>query len=140
MWNWKIEASAETKADPKSIWNCWKDVPSWPKWDHELEWSLIEGPFARGTKGKLKPKGWPETPFCITLVERDSYQDETILLLTKVVFTHQLQSLTENKTKITHRAEVKGFLAPILRLTLGRKLKKGLPIAVPALARRAENE
>src|SRR5437867_2928223 len=114
MWNWSLEASSETKANPEKIWNCWKDVPSWPRWDHELEWSQIEGSFEPGTSGKLKPKGWPVTAFRITSVENDGYQDETILLLTKVVFTHKMQRIAANRTIITHRAEVKGLLAPLL--------------------------
>ena len=57
MFKWSIEASIATSASPKNIWNLWSNVSSWSIWDSDgLEWVKLEGDFAVGTKGTLKPK------------------------------------------------------------------------------------
>ncbi len=50
--------------------------------------------------------------------------------LTKVVFKHEINS----QNQIIHTVTAKGLLAPFLKLTLGRKLKKELKKAMEGLA------
>ena len=134
MWNWTLEASVKTGASEEAIWKLWTDVSSWPEWDHELDWCSIEGPFVVGASGKLKPKGWMVTRFTLTHVEKNrGFADLTRMPLTSVIFRHSYVN-----GKLTHRVEVKGLLAPFLRLTMGKKIEKEMPKAIAALAKKAE--
>lgn len=58
-----------------------------------------------------------------------SFADTTKLPFTTLRFFHEMNGFT-----ITHRAVARGLLAPLLYLTLRRKLKKEMPIALKALA------
>lgn len=139
MWNWIIEASEEATVDPEKIWELWSDVSSWPKWDRDLLWASLEAPFAEGAVGKLKPKGWVVSSFLITKVRSlEGFSDETAMPLTRAIFHHKLTQLDNGKVRITHSAEVRGLLAPLLRLTLGKKLAVGLPEAVKRLIEMAK--
>jgi len=135
MWNWTFEASAEGLARSSNVWKAWTDVSGWPSWDEELDWSSIDGLFSAGTEGKLKPKDWSPLKFKITeVVEGREFKDVTIMPLgTTLEFHHFAENLDNNKCRITHRVSCKGSLAPILRFTLRRKLKKKMPCALKAL-------
>jgi len=139
MFKWVVTAKAKTKANPRDIWNLWVDVPSWPKWDHELEWSFLDGPFKVGSTGKLKPKGWFASKFSLVSVEEGkAHSDRTEMPFTKVIFSHSLTSSENGQVAIVHHVEVSGLLAPLLWLTMRRTIKKGLPQAVSRLAQLAE--
>lgn len=140
MWNWSLEASVETTAKPEAVWKLWTNVEGWPRWDHELEWCRLDGPFKVGNKGKLKPKGWFASDFILTeVMENVGYGDITNVPLTQLIFKHRVVPIGNNRVRITHRVMVKGLLAPLFRLTLGKKLKHGLPKAVKKLADMAES-
>ena len=136
MCEWSVEASAEARATMGEIWELWADVAAWPKWDRELEWANLEGDFRDGATGSLKPKGWPVSKFCITISEKGrSFTCTSKLPFTKMIFIHSVAACGEGRVKITHRARIKGLLAPLLFLTLRRNLKRGLLQAVQTLAR-----
>ncbi len=141
MFKWTITAEVKTKAKPRDIWNLWVDVPSWPKWDHELEWCSLDGSFKVGSTGKLKPKGWFASTFrLISVEEGKSHSDRTEMPFTKVTFHHSLAPCGNGQVSIVHRVEVSGLLAPLLWLTMRRAIKKGLPKAVNKLAQMAESQ
>lgn len=139
MFSWSIEANCQTEAAEDEIWKLWTDVSGWPKWDKGLEWCRLDGPFAIGTKGSLKPAGSPALPFELTdVIPGRSYEDLTCLPFTRLTFTHTLIKLPDGKVQIRHQASCKGLLAPILFLTLRRDLKKGMPQSIRKLAEMAE--
>jgi hypothetical protein len=139
MLKWTVKAEAKAQASCADVWEIWTDVPSWPKWDRELEWSSLDGPFIPGTKGKLKPRGWPTTKFHLSWVEKDkSYSDETQMPLTKVTFSHHVHRVETTTILIQHHVTVCGLLAPLLFFALRPKLLKGLNLAVGTLAQLAE--
>jgi hypothetical protein len=139
MFKWVVTAEVKTKADPRDIWNLWVDVSSWPKWDHELEWSSLDGPFKVGSTGKLKPKGWFASKFSLISVEEGKeHIDRTKMPFTRIIFSHSLMPSENGQVIIVHHVEVSGLLAPFLWLTMRRTIKKGLPQAVSRLAQLAE--
>ncbi len=140
MFKWIVQAEATAKASSRDVWDIWTDVSSWPTWDQDLEWSVLDGPFKVGTEGKLKPKGWPASKFCLISVEEEkSHSDRTQMPMTEVVFKHSLDRCGEHEIRIKHRVEVRGLLAPLLWLTMRRALEKGMPHAVKKLAQLAES-
>ncbi len=113
-------------------------MENWHTWDHGIEYSLIEGPFLVGTKGKLKPKGGPLVHTELTAVEfPKSFVDESQLPLTRIIVSHQMER-EGNVTKVTHRVEMKGFLSPLFAILIGRKMKKNMPKEMEAMVRKAE--
>jgi uncharacterized protein YndB with AHSA1/START domain len=137
---WSCEYTTETKASSKAVWRLWTDVSNWKRWDSEVLWSRLEGPFAVGTRGVLKPKHGPQAKFVLSEVQEElRFVDQTKVAGTTLTFIHELQP-TPNGTKMTHRVEITGLLAPVLGATLGRQLKAGLPSAVQNLAQLAEND
>lgn len=134
MFYWELEYSFETKAKPSEIWKFWCDVEGWPLWDNELEWCTLEGNFETGSKGQLKPKNWQVTPFTLTHVEPyKSFSDSTDMPFTRMEFFHTISPTSHGSFKVSHQVKVKGLLAPILKRTVGKKIIRGMPIAMQKL-------
>jgi hypothetical protein len=133
-----IKHTVVTTAPAKEIWNLWQDVPNWNSWDHEIEYSRLDGPFETGTTGILKPKGGPKVKMQLTRVEpMHLFQDVANLPLATILVTHTLREI-EGKTEVTHQIKMEGPLAFFFAFVIGRKMKKGLPGAMQALIKQAE--
>lgn len=141
MFKWSVQAEAIAKASAKNVWDIWTDVPSWPIWDHDLEWSLLNGPFKIGTEGHLKPKGWFTSKFCLIAVEEEKcHIDKIVMPMTEITFNHFVTPYNNLEVHIIHRVEVCGLLAPLLWITIRQALKKEMPHAVTRLALLAESQ
>jgi len=140
MWNWSYEESQEFDVSLDAIWQSYQDVASWPKWDSDLDWAVLDGPFAEGVTGRLKPKHF--FPVCFTLEkvkENSEFVDVSKMpLMTTCTFYHKLEKQVNGQVKITHGVKTCGFLAPLLRLTLKKQLKRGLLQAIKALVVQAK--
>ncbi len=133
-----VKYSIETKATPEAVWKVWADVDNWNTWDHGIDSSTIFGPFATGTRGKVKPKGAGEVHTLLTYVEpMKVFIDEAKLPFTRLIFTHTL-SRSGKKTLVSHQIEMKGPLALLFSYLIGRDLKKNLPREMSAMIRKAE--
>jgi Polyketide cyclase / dehydrase and lipid transport len=136
---WQTTASATTTAGPEQIWALWSNVSSWNRWDHEVVSSTLNGAFAQGTTGTLKPRGGPTTRFVMTDVQpMVSFSDRSRLPLATLDFHHTL-STTGDVTTIKHSVVMTGPLTPLFCRIIGTKIAKGLPIAVSALAALADD-
>ncbi|MGE0206291.1 MAG: SRPBCC family protein [Candidatus Babeliales bacterium] len=136
-----IEHCVETAARPETVWALYQDVSAWPLWDKEVEYAKLLGPFALGTKGKLKPVGGPEVPFEITHLEPFKiFSDTSYVPLGTLMFMHTLKKQANGKTEICHKVEIKGFLKYFWAFVIGRNIKKGLPHAMQSLAALAEKK
>jgi hypothetical protein len=133
-----IKHTVETSASPEKIWEVWQDVKNWNSWDHGIEFSTIDGPFAKGTKGTLKPKGGPLVNTELTKVESlKMFVDESKLFLAKILVSHYLTE-SNGKTIVTHQIEMKGPLAFVFAFLIGRTMKKNLPQEMAAMVKAAE--
>ncbi|CAN5272005.1 hypothetical protein BH09GEM1_BH09GEM1_32810 [soil metagenome] len=62
----------------EEIWTAWADVDSWNRWDLDLEFTTLEGAFAKGTWFVLRPKGGPKVRIQLTeVVPLEGYTDLT---------------------------------------------------------------
>lgn len=122
-----IKHTIETQASPGAVWKIWTDVENWNSWDHGIEFSTIEGPFAVGAKGTLKPKGGPLVHMVLTHVEQQkAFVDESRLFLAQIIVSHDIRE-RNGITLVTHQIEMKGPLAFLFAFLIGRKMKKNLP-------------
>lgn len=133
-----IEHTVETTAPAAAIWQIWQDVSNWNSWDPGIEYSSINGPFRVGTKGVLKPKGGPLVHTVLTQVEPlKLFVDEAKLTLAHVTVAHFMNE-SGGKTQVTHRIEMKGPLAFLFAILIGRGMKKNLPREMLAMVKKAE--
>jgi Polyketide cyclase / dehydrase and lipid transport len=133
-----IQHTLETTAPASAIWHIWQDVSNWNTWDHGIEFSTSNGPFAVGTTGTLKPKGGPLIHTKLTCVEpMKKFVDEAKLPFTRIIVTHSLHE-TKRKTYVTHAIEMKGLLAFLFAFLMGRNMKKNLPQEMLAMVKKAE--
>jgi hypothetical protein len=139
MFSWKTSASAECLATPESVWSLWSTPETWPLWDDGIEYCRVNGPFVTGARGELKPAGGPRVRFRLLGAEPAiGFVDLTRILFTRLEFRHRIERLPGGRIRITHEAEMKGPLAPLLSRVLGKDLARGMPRTVASLARMAE--
>ena len=138
---WTTNATAHSAASASTIWELYRDVDGWPRWDHGITASHLDGTFAIGSSGTLQPMGGPEMPFTLTEVSPEQlFTDQTpINPETAIIFRHELTTDT-NGTLITHTIQIVGPDAEHLVQALGPQLQHGVVEAVEELARLAEIE
>ncbi|HAF2130092.1 TPA: hypothetical protein G9F27_004361 [Salmonella enterica] len=140
MFTWTYSEQVTTQATPEQIWDMWLDAASWPCWDRELEWVCLEGEFAVGTVGRMKPVSGPGVTFSLSeVVPLRFFSSVAQLPLTRLVFSHEYLSPQESDgaAKIHHSVTMKGLLAPLFGRLIGGKIKKHLRQAMQELSQRA---
>lgn len=131
-----VKHTIETKATPAQIWEVWQDVENWKKWDEEIEFSEIDGPFQAGTCGRTK---FANTPVCKTLLTQvEPYKlvvQESSLSFAKVI-SYQFMSQTAGKTQVTFQVEIRGPLSFFYAWILSRFIKKKIPAEMEEMIKR----
>ncbi|MCW2882262.1 MAG: polyketide cyclase/dehydrase and lipid transport [Sphaerisporangium sp.] len=136
---WTFEHTETTTATPSQVWRRYADPTTWPEWDHETESVILEGPFAAGTRGRLKPIGAPAVRFELsTVLPQRQFTDVSRLPLALMTFAHHLEPLPGGGSRFTHRISITGPLTFMFARLIGRKVAVGLPEAMRRLARLAE--
>ena len=131
---WTHEHTAETELPPEAIWQVLKDIDNWPRWDTSMEEVTLEGPFAVGTRVRMKPTGQdPITSVIVAVTENERYSDETDLGDVILRFSHTLTRLPSGGTHIRHRLEITGPKADELGPELGPAITADFPEAMHAL-------
>jgi hypothetical protein len=135
---WSHEHTVETEAPAEAIWRLWSDVSTWSSWDDDIEWARLDGQFAVGSRGKLKPKGVPAGGFKLVAVNPGvSYTVEQRLPLARLRFEHEVTEAGEGPTRFTHRVTVDGPLAALFARLFGRRMKANFPTVMRHLAEAA---
>jgi len=120
------------------VFNIYKDVDSWAVWDPDVEAVALDGPFAAGSTGWLKPVGAPKTKTrMVSVVEPREFTVEAKLPLCVMSFGHQLMEVS-GSTTVMHTVDFTGILAPIFSRLVGRKIEAGIDGTLHGLKRYAE--
>ncbi|MDR0747435.1 MAG: hypothetical protein LBE89_06035 [Helicobacteraceae bacterium] len=134
---WVRESSVRTKTDRKSIWALWSDVESWKSWDDSVEYSAINGAFRDGTKGTIKAKNAPESPFIlIDCAMLESFTAKASLPLGKINFIHTMAE-DNGEVVLTHRVEIDGLLTFLFSKIIGKDMERAIPAALNKLVKLA---
>ncbi len=137
MWTKKV--TIKTNASREQIWNLWSDAENWNHWDHEVEYSKLNGKFETGTFGILKPTKGPKSKFKLISVHRlNEFTSRSFLPLTKMDFIHKMHE-KDGELLITHAIEIRGVLTFLFSRIIGNKLIVELPKAMGNLSKMAEN-
>lgn len=134
-----IEQSITINRPARDVFSIYQDVDSWTVWDPDIEAVGMDGPFAPGTTGWLKPVGAPKTPTrMVSVNEPTEFTVETRLPLCTMSFIHELQEHPEH-TRVTHRVTFTGILAPVFSRLIGRKIRSGIDASMQGLKQFAES-
>jgi hypothetical protein len=122
------------------VWQTLIDVQSWNKWDTELVEAKLEGKFAVGTKGTMKPKKGPKLKFYISeIIPNQSYTFNTIMPVGELVIKRSIK--TENEQiHFTDDIAFTGFLKVVFGSILGKQFRKVLPEVMNKFKELAESK
>lgn len=135
---WELEHTHRTTAAPDRVWEWYLDHASAPDWDPLVARISPDGPMVVGGTGRNTPRTGPSVPFRYTEVTPGvSYTEVSRLPGARMAFTHLLTP-DGSGTTISHGMRCEGPLTPVYRLLLGRSYRSGMPAALAALARSAE--
>src|SRR5213593_3697558 len=135
---WSFEYRQDTSAEAEAVWRLWSDPPSWSRWDEDLEEVTLDGSFAVGSTGTLKPKGMDALAYELTRVEPGAgYSDETALPGAVLRFDHDLVQ-EDGGLKIVQRVTMEGPAANEYFGQLGTGIVLDVPEALRKLAALAE--
>lgn len=133
-----IEEKIAILASPASVFSLYADVPNWPAWDPDTRAASIDGPFCTGAAGRLVPaKGFPVPMRFVSVVENRSFTVESPAPLCLLRFEHILQPAPDGVLAI-HRVSFSGPLAWFFGRLVGSRVRRGLPVTMAMLKRRAE--
>ena len=87
-------AHATSTAPPTALFDRWADMATWPEWSTDTAWARLDGPFAVGTTGVLKPVRGPKTTFVIEELEPGrAYVDVSRLPGARLTFDHRVTAV-----------------------------------------------
>jgi uncharacterized protein YndB with AHSA1/START domain len=130
---WRNEHSTETPASSEAVWDVWTDVSEWPSFLH-MKWARLDGEFAAGRTGRLKPTTGPASKFTIVALDPGHrYVTEASMPGAKMRFEHEVASLASGGTRMTERQTIDGPLSGVYGLLLGRQMLSDLPPSLEKL-------
>jgi hypothetical protein len=136
----KFDHIVETTAPPERIWAAWTAVKHWLQWDTELVSATLDGSFALGAKGRLKPKRGPAARFSISeLIPGEIYKFTTRLLLCELKVSRRLTRKGGSGAFFTHEVSFVGPQSFVFANLLGRRYREALPVIMANLRKIAES-
>ncbi|GAA1965127.1 hypothetical protein [Kitasatospora viridis] len=131
-------ARISSTAAPTAFFARWADTATWPEWNADTAWVRLDGPFAQGTTGMLKPKGGPKTKFVITALTEREFTDVSLLPGAKLTFHHEVDVDEAGATHVQVTVDLAGPMAWLWRRILGKDIAAGLPRDLAGLKAAAE--
>ena len=134
----QFEEKILISAPAEKVFSLYANVSGWSSWDADVKFSVIDGPFASGAVGTLKPLNGPKSKITFTeVVPNRSFTVESKLPLCAMRFEHELLPVGQ-QVQALHRVSFVGLLAPLFGRLIGSQIRKGLPRSLKGLKRAAE--
>ena len=112
-------------ASREQIWAVWSDAARWSEWNSGVRTASLDGPFAAGTKGRLRPASGPAGSIEIVELEPDvRWVTVTRLPGAEFRLEHRIDDGPGGQVQVTYRAQLGGRLAPLYV-----RLRKGALVA-----------
>lgn len=131
-------ARITSAAAPGAFFARWADMATWPEWNADTEWVRLDGPFATGSTGVLKPKGGPRTKFVIAELSDSEFTDVSLLLGARLTFHHLVRETPGGGSDVQVAVTLAGPLARVWNLILGKGIKETLQRDLESLRAVAE--
>ncbi|MBM3156681.1 MAG: hypothetical protein FJ004_05290 [Chloroflexi bacterium] len=124
----KFSASSEIDASPEKTWSLLKNIEEWPQWVPSLKKvEKVSGePLGKGSQVRVVAKSLIKVNLLMTVTEFAAGQRvvmEGKVLGVRMTRYYTLESVAQNKAKLTAGGEVKGQLAFLVRRS-GQKLSE----------------
>jgi len=134
-------ATAVSTAAPDAFFARWADMGSWPEWDDALAWSRLDGPFAAGATGVLKPRRGPKARFLIETLEPGAeFTDVSMLPGARLRIRHLTEVVQDHRTRVTVEVSIDGPLSGLWAVVLRRSVTRSTLRGVRRLADVAEGD
>src|SRR5689334_10598985 len=117
------QAEATSTAAPQYFFARWGDMATWPEWNTDTEWVRLDGPFAAGATGQLKPKGGPTVRFTVAALTDRSFVDVSHHLGARLTFDHAIEPTATGGARIRVSISMSGSLARLWTALLGKGLR-----------------
>ena len=134
-----IESRIRINAAPQAIHAVWLRVPEWSAWDPDTRDARLDGPVAVGVQGWLTPrKGRRVRMEVVALEPGRQLRVRCPVLGSAMHFDHRVSPDPAGGSQVVHAVWFTGWLAPVLRATVGRDVREGLPRTLASLKRFVE--
>jgi hypothetical protein len=119
----------------EAVWSAWVNVNGWSRWDDDIDFAQIAGPFQEGSEFVLKPKGGPKITIRLaSVVPLKSFTDVTRFPLAQMYDVHEMTD-TPSGLRIRSTIQVEGPLGWLWRRIVAQGVAAGVPKQMEALAR-----
>jgi hypothetical protein len=113
---------------------------TWPEWNTDTEWVRLDGPFATGSRGVLKPKGGPKVKFVLhSVVPEREFVDVSLLLGARLTFRHVVEPLNGSGSIVHVDVTMAGPLRRFWAQILGKGFRASLQPDLDRLVAAAES-
>ncbi|MDX2283954.1 MAG: SRPBCC family protein [Bacteroidia bacterium] len=129
----RFSHTIQTDAAPARIWQLWADVPGWPAWDSGLREARLDGPFAAGAKGRLRPDRGPAARFVITALDPGRSYTFRSAIPFGGLYVKRTLSVQNGQTVFTHEVWFTGPLKGLFGRSLGARYQDLLPAVMHQL-------
>jgi hypothetical protein len=141
--NYEFEHAVECPVERDFAWRFWTDVGNWAAVDPSVEWVKLDGPFASGTRGTTKPRGFAATEWVLAEVEdgKGAVIEVSVpgaLMRFAWVFEEKAPGVTRITQRVSLEGEEAGLYAGVMK-----EFEEGIPAGMSSLARamvRAAND
>ncbi|GAA1976932.1 SRPBCC family protein [Catenulispora subtropica] len=131
-------ARITSAAAPAAFFARWADMATWPEWNADTEWVRLDGEFAAGATGVLKPKGGPKTKFVVEKLDDKEFTDVSLLLGARLTFRHLVAAEADGTTAVEVAVTLAGPMARVWNLILGKGIAETLQRDLDSLKDAAE--
>ena len=122
---WSVEHTAHSRASTQAVWALWSDTAEWPRWNPTIADVSLDGPFAEGTTGRLKPTHGPKAEMVLRDVRPAAgFTDVARLPGAQMRVEHEVADVPEGGSRVTERAVLHGPLARVPENTLKSRLHR----------------
>jgi hypothetical protein len=135
---WKHEVSVFAASRPHVVWRLVSQPAWWSRWDPLVEYAELDGPFVRGSAGRVRLRGGPTLDGRLIHVDPDK---KFVLragnaLAAVYELTHEVRP-TAHGVRIVLRLTISGPLGPMLGVLTGRRIRAALDNAALHIAKSA---
>ncbi|UQX89323.1 SRPBCC family protein [Jatrophihabitans telluris] len=132
-------AHLTSAAAPAAFFARWADMATWPEWNADTEWVVLDGPFTQGATGTLKPRGGPKVAFTVELLDEHAFVDVSRLVGARLTFDHRIAPRAGGGSDLSVSVALTGPLRPLWMAILGKGIRDSLQRDLDALGRAAES-
>lgn len=136
----KFQLSTHVEAPTSAVWIVLSDVAQWPSWTDSMERVRVDSAcrFGVGSSARVKQPKLPESTWTVTRWDTGKGFDwEARSLGVTSIGTHQVEP-DGSGSRVVLGFEQTGWLAPLMRLLIGKRARQYVEMERDGLRRAAE--